>query len=114
LTWTSKSTYAEYSSSPGCYRAFCKVCGSTLGWIDNKANTDVELGVGTFDEEFLIGERDSKGKPIGGAYGLALANPEGDHYYVENEIRGVTDGISISGTRFWKGSANGPMEETKN
>jgi hypothetical protein len=109
LNWLSKSTYAEYNSSPGCYRAFCKNCGSTLGWTDNKVNTDTELAVGTFDEEFLVGSRDAIDHSTG-AFGVALANLSGDHFHIRNEIKGVTDQISISGTKFWKGSKDGPLE----
>jgi hypothetical protein len=108
LTWLSKSTYAEYNSSPGCVRGFCKNCGSPLFWTDNKVNTDIELAVGTFDEEYLMGGRDSDDKPTG-AFAMALANPEGDHHHVRNQIQGITDGISVLGTRYWKGSKEGPM-----
>lgn len=113
LTWVSKSTYAEFNSSPGCYRAFCKNCGSTLCWTDHKLNTIVELAVGTFDEEFLVGVRDTEeGEPHGG-YGMALANPAGDHFFIRNQIPGVTDKVSVSGTKFWKDSKDGPMAGTK-
>ena len=111
MTWLSKSTYAEFNSSPGCYRAFCKNCGSSLLWTEHKENAAIELAIGTFDEEFLVGERDAEDRPLG-AYALALANPEGCHFYIRNEIKGVTDGISTSGTRFWKGSNEEPMTES--
>ncbi|CAG8977915.1 hypothetical protein HYALB_00001794 [Hymenoscyphus albidus] len=109
LTWLSQSTYQEYNSSPGCYRAFCNNCGSSLGWTDQKkgANTDWELAVGTFDEEFLLGKRDEEGVLRGG-YGVALANFGGPHFWVQNEIPGVTGGICKGGTRFWEGS-KGPV-----
>jgi hypothetical protein len=106
LTWLSKTTYAEYNSSPGCFRAFCKNCGSTLGWTDDRVN--IELAVGTFDEEFLLGERDTEDRPTG-SYGLALANPGGDHFHIRNQIEQVTAGVSKSGTKFWKGSKDGPI-----
>ncbi|KAJ7272983.1 Mss4-like protein [Mycena rebaudengoi] len=105
LTWLSKATYAEYNSSPGCYRAFCQKCGSSLGWTDG--DTEIELAVGSFDEEFLVGERDGDGMGLG-AYGVALANPEGDHFYVKNEIKGVTDEVSAKGTRFRTVTKDGP------
>jgi len=111
IYWTSQSTYAEYNSSPGCYRSFCKKCGSSLAWTNHGVNTDIELAVGTIDEQFLLGDRDDKDKPLG-AYGITLANPDGDHFHVRNEIPGVTDGIVSSGTRFWKGSKEGPMAKT--
>jgi hypothetical protein len=110
ITWNSQSTYAEYNSSPGCYRSFCKKCGSPLAWTNHAVNTDIELAVGTIDEQFLLGERDAEDKPLG-AHGIALANPDADHFYVRNEVAGVTDKLTSSGTRFWKGSKEGPMAE---
>ncbi len=71
-------------------------------------NTDIELAIGTIDEEFLVGERDADDKPKG-AFGIALANPEADHFYIRNAIPGVTDSVAMSGTRFWKGSKDGAM-----
>jgi len=112
ITWTSQSTYAEYNSSPGCYRSFCNKCGSPLAWTDHGVNTDIELAVGTIDEQFLLGERDDKDRPLG-AHGIALANPGADHFHIRNEIAGVTDKIASSGTRFWKGSKEGPMATSK-
>jgi hypothetical protein len=111
ITWLSQSTYAEYNSSPGCYRSFCKECGSPLAWNSRKETNEIELAAGTIDEQFLVGDRDAEDKPRG-AYGVALANPGGDHFYIRNEIAGVTDRVSSSGTKFWKGSEDGPMTKT--
>jgi hypothetical protein len=69
------------------------------------------LAVGTFDEEVLLGGRDSEDKSLG-AYGLALANPSGDHFHIRNQIKDVTAVVSLSGTRFWKGSRDGAMIES--
>jgi hypothetical protein len=92
---------------------FCKNCGSNLGWTDNKVNSIVELAVGTFDEEYLLGVRDTEeGEPHGG-YGIALANPAGNHFHIRNQIPGVTDKVSVSGTRFRKGSKDGPIADAK-
>jgi hypothetical protein len=110
LTWLSKSTYAEYNSSPDGRRAFCNNCGSTLGWTDGKPDTDVQLAVGTFDEQFLVGGRDAQDRPLG-AYGVALANPDGDHLYMRNTIKDVTEGVASKGTKFWQGSKEGPMKD---
>ncbi|KAJ6595609.1 Mss4-like protein [Mycena vulgaris] len=94
-TWLSKSTYAEYKSSTHCLRVFCKNYGSSIAWI--------ELAVGCFDEQFLVGDKDAEGRPSGG-YGLALAKPQGGHFYVKNEMEGVTDAdSSAKGARFWEG-----------
>ncbi|KAJ7677279.1 Mss4-like protein [Mycena rosella] len=111
LTWLAKATYAEYASSPGCRRAFCRTCGSSIGFIDLAVEGEIELTVGGFDERFLVGARDARDRPLG-AWGVALARPRG-HFYVRNEIEGVTDGGGRKGQRFWKGSKEGPMDEDK-
>ncbi|KAJ7184410.1 Mss4-like protein [Mycena filopes] len=110
ITWLSKTTYAEYNSSASNFRAFCKTCGSSIGWMDRSAGEEIELAAGTFDEEFLVGDRDDEDKPLG-AHGVALVNPQGDHFYIRNEIQGITDADSAKGTRFWKGSKEGSMAQ---
>ncbi|KAJ7243434.1 Mss4-like protein [Mycena haematopus] len=111
ITWLSKTTYAEYNSSAQNFRAFCKDCGSSIAWIDRSidAPKEVELAVGTFDEEFLVGARDEADKPLG-AWGFALANPKCSHFYIRNEIEGVTDIESRKGTRFWRVTKDGAMD----
>ena len=66
--------------------------------------------MGCFDEEFLVGGRDAQDNSIG-AFGMALANPNSDHFHIRNEIKGVTEQIASSGTKFWKGSKDGPLTE---
>ncbi|KAJ7118850.1 Mss4-like protein [Mycena epipterygia] len=100
LTWLSKSTYAEYNSSANFFCAFCKNCGSSIGWMDRSVGTEIKLAAGSIDKQFLLGDRDEEDRPRDG-YGVALANPQGVHFYVRNEIQGVTDGDSAKGTRFW-------------
>ncbi|KAJ6497151.1 Mss4-like protein [Mycena vitilis] len=112
ITWLTKSTYAEYNSSAHFLRAFCKKCGSSIAWINSGKGSEMELAAGTFDEEFLVGDRDGEDRPLGG-YGIALANPMGDHLHLRNEIKDVTDGSSVKGTRFWKGPKEGAMEKNK-
>ncbi|KAJ6500643.1 Mss4-like protein [Mycena sanguinolenta] len=111
ITWLSKSTYAEYNSSPEIFRAFCKNCGSSIAWIDRTVDApqEVELAVGTIDEDFLVGGRDGDDKPLG-AYGVALANPTGNQFHIRNEIPGVTD-TSPKGMRFWKATKEGAMDK---
>lgn len=82
-----------------------------MAWTNHAVNTDIELAVGTIDEEFLIGKRDDEDKPKG-AFGLVLANPEADHFYVRNTIPGITEGVVAVGTKFWKGSEEGAMTKT--
>jgi hypothetical protein len=95
--WTLKATLGEYSASPGCTRFFCRECGSFLVWQGGEVE-DFEVTVGTIDEKWLIGQS---------GFGKELADPNGDHFYVENEILGVTD--SNLGTKFLQGSAGGPL-----
>jgi hypothetical protein len=91
----------NYSATPGIQRGFCSDCGSFLYWRDESLD-DIELAVGCFDPEFLIGEEGKSG------YGLALANMSGNNVYCENEIPGVTDGwIGRRGERWLKGSSYG-------
>ncbi|KAJ7460888.1 Mss4-like protein [Mycena galericulata] len=111
ITWLSKSTYAEYNSSANFFRAFCNRCGSSIAWIDRDVG-EIELAAGSFDEKFLVGERDAEDK-TGGGYGALLANPGGEHLHVRNEIDGVTDAATAKGTRFWKGTKEGSMNQTK-
>jgi hypothetical protein len=112
ITWLSKATYAEYNSSAQNFRAFCKNCGSSIGWMDRSVGKEIGLAVGTIDEEFLVGARDREDKPLG-AYGVALANPKSHHYYIRNEIQGVTDTVSRQGTGFWRASKEGAMKENE-
>ncbi|KAK7006742.1 Mss4-like protein [Favolaschia claudopus] len=112
VTWLSKTTYAEYNSSAQCFRAFCKTCGSSITWMDRSIGKEIELAIGTFDEEFLVGARDAEDKPLG-AYGIALANPKGNHHFIRNEIQGVTDTDSRKGTRFWTVSKDGAMNDSE-
>lgn len=46
-------------------------------------------------------------------YGVALGGKGfgGEHFWVKNEIRGVTDLICKEGTRFLEGSSGGPLKE---
>ncbi|KAI5921872.1 glutathione-dependent formaldehyde-activating GFA [Camillea tinctor] len=85
LTYTSATdTLRNYSATRGFQRGFCATCGSFLYWRDESRDV-VELAVGCVDEEFLVGEHGSEG------FGRALASPEGNHVWCQNEIKGVTD-----------------------
>jgi len=88
LKWLSKETYSEYSASPGRYRGFCSRCGGQLTWRSTKS---FDLAVGSFDEEFLIGKRESDKVKGEGGFGLALYRSDAKHIYTVNEIKGVTD-----------------------
>jgi len=67
------------------------------------------MAVGGFDEDYLVGERDEDDRPKG-AFGVHLANAEGDHFHVRNEVGSITEWVSSKGTRFWKGSKEGPLK----
>lgn len=92
LKWTSKSTLGEYSHTPGIHRFFCRECGGTLAWQDERDGGAIEFTVGTVDEKWLIGEdaNENDGKTAEG-YGIALANPNGTQYWSVKMIKGVTD-----------------------
>ena len=68
----------------------------------------MELAVGTMDEKYLLGGRNEDDQPTGG-YAIALANPDGHHFFMRNEIQGITDHVARSGTKYQKGTAEGPM-----
>jgi hypothetical protein len=67
----------------------------------------VELSIGTVDPLFLVGpsddpevgqvDLDGNHVPREG-YGALLAGGFGTHHWTWNEIKGVTDGLSILGT----------------
>lgn len=81
---------------------------------------EIELAVGCFDGEFLgletgemeNGSRDEEWKEHRNrGFANVLASSRGDHFYVRDEINGITDWVSREGTRFWEGSAGGAMQE---
>jgi hypothetical protein len=41
---------------------------------------------------------------------MTLANPAGAHFHLRNEIRGITEAVATSGTKYWEGSKEGPMK----
>ncbi|KAF4152393.1 hypothetical protein CNMCM6936_002974 [Aspergillus lentulus] len=94
-------TYAEYRSSENCLRGFCSKCGSSLLWRNEERPEEIDLFLGTVDEEWLVGERvdssKSTGNPVGptrkGGVGKTLGIPKDGQYYYENVITGVTDGL---------------------
>jgi hypothetical protein len=43
-----------YSSSPGVERTFCRQCGSTLQFIEDKKPDSVEIALGTLDDDPTI------------------------------------------------------------
>ncbi|KAK7187629.1 hypothetical protein DPSP01_003690 [Paraphaeosphaeria sporulosa] len=94
-------TYNTYSSGPTTSRGFCSTCGSPLTFNDDKNRDLIEINIGSFDEEVLIGEKveedaweDEYGRhvPRKGGWGYELGFPK-YHIFAENEVKGVTDGF---------------------
>jgi hypothetical protein len=96
------TTLKVYRASAEAERVICGECGSWIYW---KPSDDdyVCFTVGTVDPLYLFGEgADGVDVPEDG-FGVALANGGGEHCYIENEIKGVTDKVEILG----KGKGNG-------
>ncbi|KAL1593264.1 hypothetical protein SLS60_010872 [Paraconiothyrium brasiliense] len=94
-------TYKTYASGPTTSRGFCSTCGSPLSFKDEKDTDLIEINIGAFDEEVLIGEKveeeaweDDHGRhvPRKGGWGYELGFPK-YHIFAENEVKGVTDGF---------------------
>lgn len=75
-------------------------------WGSEDEGEKLEFTVGTVDEKWLITERDSDGKPLGG-HGIDLADPKGTWFWSLNEIKGVTD--AHPGRKLRKGTGEGEM-----
>lgn len=86
---------AEYSHTPGRYRGFCAACGSTLYWrCPDEDGDEIEMGVGTVDQELLE------------KYGRELCEPTRGRYYATKEVYGVGFGgeAKVNSPRFTQGS----------
>jgi hypothetical protein len=67
----------------------------------SEENSEIDLFLGTIDEKWLVGERvdsgsstsDTVGPTRKGGVGKTLGIPMNGHYYYENVITGVTDGL---------------------
>lgn len=88
------ATLKDYSASPGRFRGFCSECGSQIYW--HREDKDrISFTVGTVDSLYLIGEgADGVEVPKDG-YGRALASGLGQHEWVGNAIKGVTDDMPL-------------------
>lgn len=73
---------------------------------------EVEICVGTLDEEFLVGRRGEDRSVLPGTgFGGLVAHPEGRVLYAENDILGVTDGVT--GERYKYGTEAGIKMEPR-
>ncbi|KAH7032829.1 uncharacterized protein B0I36DRAFT_361593 [Microdochium trichocladiopsis] len=99
--------YKSFQASPGRSRGFCAECGSMMFWSRDDG-PNVSIAIGTVDPLYLFGEGagggddggvgDGPGKDVPkGGYGLVLASGGGGHEWIQNEIPGVTDKLSILG-----------------
>ncbi|RPB28384.1 hypothetical protein L211DRAFT_818000 [Terfezia boudieri ATCC MYA-4762] len=82
------TTFQEYMSSPGCFRGFCEMCGTTLTWRSKRTGDKVDIMLGTVDEECLTKE---------------LCLPVDGQHWCKNFIKGVTD-IIPEGDRWFEDS----------
>ncbi|KAK2768383.1 hypothetical protein FQN54_000238 [Arachnomyces sp. PD_36] len=90
----------EFESSPGRFRRFCPTCGTNLTWREVVEGLDeVELCVGTLDEEFL---KDGK-------LARDLLDPIGGRFWAQNEISGMDYGFT-GGKRHMEGSKSEVIE----
>ncbi|KAI9886866.1 MAG: hypothetical protein M1823_001302 [Watsoniomyces obsoletus] len=107
---TETTTYREYNSSPGCYRGFCNQCGSSLTWRSDGEPENIEIFVGSLDQQSLMGEEvtissgSEERKRIPG-YGDTL-QARIKHIWFRNAIKGITD--DLKGPRFEEGSEECP------
>lgn len=98
ITW--EGLISEFESSPGCFRAFCPTCGTNLTWHEARDDLDeVELCVGTLDEEFLKNDKLAKD----------LCDPIGGRFWAQREIPSVSYG-QTGGKRYWEGSKSTVIE----
>lgn len=93
--WTTDtSTLKVYRASSSAGRPFCGECGSVIAF--NPDNQDYMcIAVGTVDALYLFGEgADGADVPKEG-FGRALVNGLGPNLWCKNEIKGVTDDMSL-------------------
>lgn len=112
---SSQATYTEYESSPGCYRGFCRQCGSPLLWRSIRETETVDFFIGTIDERWILGQIKPGTEMITeygtlvdrtGGLGAELCTPNYRQYYQENVIPGVTD-LLKGGERYLTDTFNG-------
>lgn len=112
--------FKEFASSETGRRGFCSNCGSSMFWRDIAVKEEVEIFLGTVDEEHLIGNRtervpseqlaekggwgklveeekklDDESSKSGKPLRPCIIGRGGirSHYYMRNAVAGVTDGM---------------------
>ncbi|KFY14815.1 hypothetical protein V492_02400 [Pseudogymnoascus sp. VKM F-4246] len=90
----------------GGSRATRQALDGTIDCAPAYEEGEVEICVGTLDEEFLVGRRGPGGKVVPGTgFGHLLGHPEGRILWAENDISGVTD--RLTGVRYQNNCSNG-------
>lgn len=79
--------FAEYESSRGVFRGFCRRCGSGLSYRCERFPEVVDVFIGSLDEQWLSGDRDEEQVAIA----KELATPNGYHAWYSHMIPGVSD-----------------------
>jgi hypothetical protein len=93
----SNGTYRVYRSTSLAYRSFCGNCGSSLAFNYNDSPI-TEIYLGCLDEEALCGKKVGQAEDTkcsqrdGSGLGYDLCKPQ-HHIWMENAIKGVTDGL---------------------
>jgi hypothetical protein len=108
-------TYKEYRSSEEGLRGFCLECGSSLLFRSEKTPGELDIFLGTIDEDWLIGEKiEESGKKTAhgvsferkGGVGSILGTPSYVQLYYENAVPGVTN-ILGGGSKYLTDSSEG-------
>ncbi|KAL6718552.1 hypothetical protein ACLMJK_004644 [Lecanora helva] len=82
---TTLTSYTTYTSTSTHHRGFCSTCGSTLTWRADSTPDEIEILIGTLDEDVLRGK-----------WGRRLVECE-EHYWASNCVQGVTDREGMGG-----------------
>jgi len=107
-------TFKIYRSSSKGERGFCSDCGSSLTFKYIEQPERIELNLGTFDEEVLVGKK--VGQKSSGEYGmhttrekalgtLLCQTADSRNIWWENAIKDVTD--DRPGLKYWRDVEDG-------
>jgi hypothetical protein len=109
----SNSTFKTYNTTEKGQRGFCSTCGSSLTFQFIADPEDIELHVGTIDEDDLVGkkvgeedtgEHGFKSTREGGLGALLCQLESSGSIYMENAMPGYTQ--NIPGPLWWRERQN--------